>query len=183
MKNTKNIKNTKKIVLSSLCASLGVVCLYLGVFLNVMDMTAALLASFLVLFCFLEMGYGYAIAVYAITSILALILLPNASPAWMFILLFGYMPISKFGFERIFKKIAWLPKIFVFNIFYTITVFLGGALLGFTAENQFGIPSYAVYFAFFALGNVLYVLSDILYTRLVRLYMVKIRDKIHKYFK
>jgi len=178
----KNIKNTKKIVLTSLCASFGVVCLYLGVFLNVMDMTAAMLASFLVLFCFLEMGYGYAFAVYFIISVLSLILLPNASPAWMFILLFGYMPISKFGFERIFKRLAWIPKICLFNIFYSVTIFVGGALLGFTAENQFGIPSYSVYLIFFALGNLLYFLSDILYARLVRFYMIRIRDKIHKYF-
>lgn len=183
MKNTKNIKNTKKIVLSSLCASMGVICLYLGVFLNVMDMTAALIASLLVLFCFLEMGYGYAVAVYAMISVLSLILLPNSSPAWMFILLFGYMPISKFGCERIFKKFAWLPKVLVFNIFYALIIFGGGAMLGFTAENQFQIPPYLVYLSFFALGNILYVLTDILYARLVRLYMVKIRDKIHKYFK
>ena len=177
------MKTTKKTVLSSLCASLGVIFLYLGVFFNVMDMTAALIASFLVLFCLMEMGYGYAFAVYLMISILSLILLPNASPAWMFILLFGHMPISKFGFERIFKKMAWIPKLLLFNALYAIVVFLGGALLGFTTENQFGIPSYAVYIGFFILGDILYVLCDILYTRLVRLYIVKIRDRIRKYLK
>ncbi|MBQ3490677.1 MAG: hypothetical protein IJA86_08815 [Clostridia bacterium] len=177
------MKNTKKAVLSSLCASLGVVCLYLGVLINVMDMTAALLASFLVLFCLMEMGYGYAFAVYAMISVLSLILLPNASPAWMFILLFGYIPISKFGFERIFKTFAWLPKLFLFNAFYAAMIFLGGSLLGFTTENQFGIPPYAVYTAFFVFGNLLYLLCDILYARLVRFYIVKIRDKIRKYLK
>jgi hypothetical protein len=116
-------------------------------------------------------------------SILSLILLPNASPAWMFILIFGHMTISKFGFERIFKKIAWIPKLLLFNALYAIVVFLGGALLGFTTENQFGIPPYAVYIGFFVLGDVLYVLCDILYTRLVRLYIVRIRDRIRKYLK
>ena len=177
------MKNTKKAVLSSLCASLGVVCLYMGVFFNVMDMTAALLASFLVLFCLMEMGYGYAIAVYAMISVLSLVLLPNASPAWMFILLFGYIPISKFGFERIFKKFAWLPKLLLFNALYAVTIFLGGSLLGFTTENQFGIPPYVVYIVFFACGNLIYLLCDVLYGRLVRFYIVKIRDKIRKYLK
>lgn len=177
------MKTTKKTVLSSLCASLGVVCLYLGVFFNVMDMTAALLASVLVLFCLMEMGYGYAFAVYAMISILSLILLPSASPAWMFVLIFGYMPISKFGFERIFRKFAWIPKLLLFNALYAVVVFWGGALLGFTTENQFGIPPHAVYVGFFVLGDVLYVLCDILYARLVRLYIVKIRDRIRKYLK
>ena len=177
------MKNTKKTVLASLCASLGVICLYLGVFFNIMDMTAAMIASFLVLFCLMEMGYAYAFAVYFIISILSLILLPNTSPAWMFILLFGYIPISKFGFERIFKKIAWIPKLLLFNALYAAVIFLGGAFLGFTTENQFGIPPYVVYIVFFLSGNFLYLLCDILYERLVRLYIVKIRDRIRKYLK
>ena len=177
------MKNTKKTVLSSLCASLGVICLSLGAFFNIMDMTAALIASFLVLFCLMEMGYGYAFAVYAMISILSLILLPNASPAWMFILLFGYIPISKFGFERIFKKIAWVPKLILFNAFYAAMIFLGGAFFGFTTENQFGIPPYVINGLFFVSGNLLYVLCDILYTRLTRLYIVKLRDRIRKYLK
>ena len=177
------MKKTKKIVLTSLCASLGVICLYLGVFMNIMDMTAALIASFLVLFCFLEMGYKSAFAVYAMISFLSLILLPNASPAWMFLLIFGYMPISKFGFERIFKKLAWIPKFCLFNVLYAITIFCGSALLGFTTENQFGIPPYGIYIIFFILGNIICLLSDILYARLVRFYMVKIRDRFRKYLK
>ena len=75
------MKNTKKIAIASLCGSLGVIFLYLGVILNVLDMTAALLSSVLVLFCVLELGYGYAFAVYAIISVLSLLLLPNPSPA------------------------------------------------------------------------------------------------------
>ena len=95
------MKHTKKIAIASLCGSLGVICLYLGVILNVLDMTAALLASLLVLFCVLELGYGYAFSVYAIISLLSLLLLPNPSPAWMFIALFGYVPITKFFLENL----------------------------------------------------------------------------------
>lgn len=177
------MKTTKKTVLSSLCASLGVICLYLGVFFNVMDMTAALIASFIVLFCLMEMGYRYAFSVYAMISILSLILLPNASPAWMFILIFGYIPISKFGFERIFKKFAWFPKLILFNTLYAAVVFGGGAVLGFTTENQFGIPPYTIYLLFFVFGDLLYVLCDILYVRLAHFYIIKIRHRIRKYLK
>ena len=109
------MKNTKKIAIASLCGSLGVIGLYLGVILNVLDMTAALLSSMLVLFCVLELGYGYAFAVYAIISVLSLLLLPNPSPAWMFIALFGYIPITKFLLEKYLKKLAWIPKILFFT--------------------------------------------------------------------
>ena len=105
------MRNTKKIALASLCAALGTIFLSLGFLINVMDMSAALLASALVLFSLLEMGYGYAFLVFSVISALSLMLMPQASAAWMFLLLFGYMPISKFGFERICKKHAWMAWI------------------------------------------------------------------------
>lgn len=177
------MKQTKKIAISSLCASLGVVFLYLGVIISVMDMTAALLASVLVLFCVVEMGYAYAFSVYAIISVLSLLLLPNPSPAWMFIAAFGYIPIMKFGFEKIFKKFAWIPKLLLFNLLYALLIILGGELLGFTVENTFGIPPYAMYIAFFVAGDLLYVICDILYARLVWFYMARLRERIKKYLK
>ena len=177
------MRSTKKIALASLCAALGVVCLSIGAFLNVLDMSAALLASFFVMFCLMEMGYGYAFSVFAVISVLALILLPNASPAWMFILLFGYMPITKFGFEHLFKRGAWIPKLLLFNGFYAVVIFLFGELLGFTAENSFGISPQIIYVAFFAIGNFMYILCDILYGRLARLYLRKLRDRIRRYLK
>lgn len=177
------MKQTKKIAIASLCGSLGVIFLYLGVILNVLDMTAALLASMLVLFCVMELGYAYAFGVYAVISVLSLLLLPNPSPAWMFIALFGYIPITKFGFEKRMKKLAWIPKILLFNLSFAAVLFLGGEVLGFTTENQFGISPLGIYIAFFILGNFLYLMCDILYGRLVRLYILRYRGRIKKYLK
>ena len=177
------MRKTKKLSLASLCAALGVVFLSLGVLLEVLDMTAALTASFVVLFCLLEMGFGWALAVYAVISVLSLILIPGASAAWTFLLLFGYMPISKFGFERLCKKIAWIPKLVLFNALYAVMIFLLGELLGFTVENAFGIPPVAVYIAFFAIGNLLYIVCDILYGRLAMIYIVRFRHRFSKYLK
>jgi len=177
------MRTTKKIALASLCAALGVVCLSIGMLLDVMDMTAALLASFLVLFCLMEMGYGYAFLVFCVISALSLILLPSASVSWMFLLLFGYMPIAKFGLERVFRKFAWLPKLILFNAVYAAMIFLLGGVFGFTAENSFGIPVQIVYAAFFAVGNLMYLLCDILYGRLVRIYMARFRERIRRHLK
>jgi hypothetical protein len=146
-------------------------------------MTAALLSSVLVLFCVLELGYGYAFAVYAIISVLSLLLLPNPSPAWMFIALFGYIPITKFLLEKYLKKLAWIPKLALFNLLFAAVIFLGGEVLGFSTENQFGISAKGVYIAFFIVGNFLYVMCDILYGRLTLLYFLRFRDKIKKYLK
>ena len=178
------MRKTKKLALSSLCAALGVVFLSVGAFLEVLDMSAALLASFLVLFCFLEMGYRYAFSVFAVTALLALMLLPQTTAPWMFALLFGYMPVSKFGFEKLCGKIlSWIPKLILFNAVWAVMIFLLGALLGFTTENPFGIPPYAIYIAFFAVGDLMYVVCDVLYVRLARVYMVRFRERFARYLK
>ena len=178
------MRKTKKLALASLCAALGAVFLSVGALLNVMDMTAALLASFLVLFCLLEMGYRFALAVFAVTALLSIILMPQNTAPWMFLLLFGHMPISKFGFEKLCGRVfSWIPKLLLFNAVFAAMIFLLGELLGFTAENAFGIPPYAVYIAFFAIGNLTYLLCDILYGRLARLYMFKFRERFARYLK
>ncbi len=178
-----DMKQTKRISLSALCASLGVVFLYLGSVLDVLDMSAAILASFLVLFCVLELGYGYAGMTYLVISVLSLLLLPNKSPAILFVGLFGYVPISKFFFEKKMRKIAWLPKILIFNLLFGAIVYFGASLMGFETDNALGIPPFVFYIVYFVLANLVYILCDILFTRLARLYFYRFRDKIRKYLK
>ncbi len=177
------MKKTKLLSLSALCAALGVVVLYLGSMLDVLDMSAAILASFLVLFCTLELGYGYAGAVYGVITLLALLLLPNKAPALLFAGLFGYVPITKFFFEQKMKKLTWLLKILIFNLFFGAMVFLGAKALGFSTENTLGIPPYVYNIAYFVLANGVYILYDILLARLSRIYFYKYREKIRKYLK
>ncbi len=177
------MKKTKLVSLSSLCAALGVVFLYLGSMLDVLDMSAAVLASVIVLFCVLELGYGYAGMVYLTVTVLSLLLLPNKSPAILFAGLFGYVPISKFYLEKKLKAFAWLPKILVFNLIFALVIWFFAETMGFTTENTFGIPPVVYYIAYFVLANVVYILCDILYARLSRLYFCRLRDRIKKYLK
>ena len=177
------MRKTKRISIAALCASLGVIFLYLGSVLSVLDMSASILASMLVLFCVLELGYGYSGMVYLVITILSLLLLPNKSAAILFDGLFGYAPITKFFFEKKMKRFAWIPKIFVFDSIFAITVFFGAELMGFSTENTFGIPPFVFYIAYFVLANIICVICDILYGRLSRLYFYRYRDKIRKYLK
>ncbi len=177
------MKKTKKISLAALCAALGVICLYLGSMVEILDMSAALLASVFVCFCVWELGFGYGGTVYLIISLLALLLLPQKSPAILFALLFGYIPITKFFFEKIPQVFSWICKLLLFNLMFGAVVFLGAELLGFTTENAFGIPAFVFYIGYFVLANAVYVLCDILFARLARVYFFRVREKIQKYLK
>ncbi len=177
------MRKAKLLSVLALMSALGVICLYLGAILDVLDMSAAVLAAVLVLFCVLEFGYGYAGMVYLVISVLALLVLPNKSPALLFAGLFGYVPITKFFFEHKLGKLSWLPKLLVFDLIFSVIVLFGAELMGFTAENSFGIPPYVIYVLYFIFANTIYVLCDILFARLSRIYFLRFREKIHKYLK
>ncbi len=146
-------------------------------------MSAAILTAMLVLFAVLELGFGYAGTVYLVTSVLAFLVLPMKTPAVFFAGLFGLIPITKFFFDRKLGRLSWIPKLIIFNALFLAIVFLGAELVGFTAENIWGIPPYAIYIAYFVFANLVYVLCDILFARLARLYFFKFRERIKKYLK
>ena len=177
------MKKTKKIVLSSICAALGVVCLYLGSLLELLDMTAAVAASVLVLFAVLEIGSGYAASVYALISLLGLLLLPNISPAVFFLLMFGYVPMTKFFFEKHLGKFSWAAKLLLYNALMLLLTVFGAELVGFSTENDFGIAPQIVFAVYVFLANFVYVVCDILYKRLSLLYLKRFREKIYKFLK
>ena len=92
-----------------LCA-LGVVLLLLGSVIEVMDIAMAALASLLCIFAVIEYGGAAPWLVFSVTGVLSLILLPNKTPAAMYVVFLGYYPIIKEKLERLKKPIAWVLK-------------------------------------------------------------------------
>ena len=101
-------------------SALGVVLLYLGSFVEIMDMAMAAIASFAVIITVIEYGKGAPWAVYGVTSILSLILLPQKTPAAFYALFFGFYPIIKEKIERKSKILRWVIKEVVFNICFAL---------------------------------------------------------------
>ena len=159
--------------------AISVVVLYLGSVFEIMDLSISCAASVTVLFCVVELGGKYAFAVYAATSVLSLILVPNKWIAVYFIMFFGIMPITKKLFEKTGKILSWGLKIAAFNAeifaFYFIAL-----KLDFFAENEKALPYLLV---MLVLANVSFVLADILYTLLFRIYDKKYRARIRKFLK
>ena len=81
-------KSTKKLTVAAvLCAATFVVMLVGSIF-DVMDLSAAALASFAVIFAVIELGGAYPVLVWLVTSSAAMLLLPNKLPAIYFALFF-----------------------------------------------------------------------------------------------
>lgn len=173
------MKLTKKITLCAMLASLGVVILYIGSFLDVLDMSVSFMASVIIMFCMAEMGYAASFAVYAVISVISFLILPQKWIAVYFTFFFGPWPITKRLFERTGRVVSWVLKFVFFNAELVAFYFVSSAL-GFFEDNKF---SKVILAAAFVLVNIVFLLSDILYGKLYRIYMVKYRQRIKKFLK
>ncbi|MBR2353369.1 MAG: hypothetical protein IKA76_02575, partial [Clostridia bacterium] len=80
-------EKTKRLTTCAMLAALGVVLLWLGSMIEVVDISMAVIASLLCVFAVIEYGGGAPWMVFATTSLLSLLLLShNRAPAMMYLL-------------------------------------------------------------------------------------------------
>ena len=83
-------KRTKYLTVSAMLSALGVVLLGIGALVEVLDVTTAIAASFLIIYAVIELGGVYPWLIWLVTSSLALILLPQKTPALFYALFAGF---------------------------------------------------------------------------------------------
>jgi len=153
-------------------SALSVALLYLGTVIEVFDMTAAVIASFLCVVAVIEYGGSAPWLVYAVTSVLSLLILPNKMPAFMYAVFFGIYPIIKEKLEKHLNRwVAWVVKEIIFNA--TIFAIIAASKWLFHLEDSpmgFDI-------AFIVLAEVALVLYDIAMTGIITVYIYKIRKR------
>lgn len=178
MKSNVKIKSAKRVALSAILCTLGVLFLYMGSVLEILDLTMGALASVIVIFSVIEMGGKSPYLIYAVTSVLSLLLLPNKFPAILYLAFAGIYPILKEKFERLHFIIAWILKLSVFNTSLLVLIFFSAYL--------FHIPDTELDFTWivFGLGNATFILYDVAITKVITFYMIKIRNmlKLKNYF-
>ena len=161
---------TKKLAFSAIVTALAVVFLYVGALFDVLDLSAAALASICVLWIMAEFGTRWALAVYAAASILALLLLPVQLPAVLFAGLLGYYPPLKALYERKLHGILqWVAKLLTLNA----AVFVMILVVRYVAAE-------ALWFEVLLLvtANIVFVIYDIALTRLMRAYVLVWRKRL-----
>lgn len=153
--------------------ALGVILLYLGSIIEIADISMAVIASLFCVFAVIEYGGSAPWLVFGVTSVLALVLLPQKSPAVMYVLFFGYYPILKERFEKMRTLVSWICKEAVFNIaLAAIIVCLKFVLLTYT-----DVPL-AMYVIAIVLCEAVFVLYDIALSRLISFYVYKLRKRL-----
>ena len=168
-----NREKTRRLAVCAMLSALGVVLLYLGALVEVIDISMAVVASMLCVFAVIEYSGAYPWMIFGVTGILSILLLPNKTPAAMYLAFFGFYPIIKAKLEGLPKVLSWVLKEIVFNIALAVMMVL--VMFVFTVgETEVGFVYIAV---FVLLCEFAFVLYDIALTRLISLYIFKLRHR------
>ncbi len=166
-------KKTKTLTFTALLVALTVVLLYIASVLPTSRIGVTTIAGLLVASAVIEYGVGAGLSCFAVSAVLAAIIIPLKSVVLLYVLFFGCYPIIKSLIERMKNRAAeWALKLLVFNAALTVLYFLwrSGFLIGIE-------PNMAAAAAFYAVCNVFFALYDIAFTRLAQFYISKIHIK------
>lgn len=166
----------KRLTVCAMLSALGVTLAYLGSLVELLDLCTAAFCAMLVIPVVIEYEKGYPWGIYAATSVLSLLLLPNKLPAVVY-LLFGYYPIVKAYLERMRPLWCRLLKELLY-VAVTVAVLLASDLL---VGTEVMPPWYHV--TVFALAIVTLNIFDVALTRLITLYVMKYRPRISKWMR
>ena len=164
------MKNTKTLTVASLMAAFCVAIMSLGSLMESLDFSLSMLAGLVVMILSSEYGDRVAVAVFAVAGILSL-LLPLKTPALFFLALFGWYPIVQKKIHMLSPVICRLVKTLIFNAAMGLFLWLSAFITGIA-------DSVTVYAILFVLGNVCFVMYDVLLDRFLIWYIVKLRPRL-----
>ncbi len=174
----------KRIVICGVLVALSVIIMYLGSAIEVLDLTMSAIVSLLVVVIVIEMGYSYAWLAYFATSILALLLLYQKSPAIFYFCFMGYYPILKSYVERIGSGVLrWIIKLVIGNaaIAFMVATVLAFINWGFVKIEDYSDFTGGMLIVTYALGLAAFIMYDVALTKLITLYFRMIRDRLKIY--
>lgn len=167
-------EKTKKLTVCAMLAALGVVFLWIGSVIEVADISMAVLASLLCVFAVIEYGGSAPWLVFSVTGVLSCLLLPQKTPAVLYVLLFGYYPILKEKIERLSKPIAWIVKEAVFQVALLLLLFLSHWLM-----LSAGAQPVVLYVILILLAEIVFPIYDLALTKLISFYVYRLRKRFH----
>ena len=163
------MRKTKYIAFSAMMSALGTVILFLGSLIEIMDLTAVLVASVCIFVCGYEMGIK-AMPVYVVTAVISFLVLPSKLVAVEYAL-FGIYPILKIFFDKAKKPLSWLFKV----LYILVSVSADILLMFFVFMLQ---DAWYIEVLFLVLGTAAFIIYDVALSRLTLLYKYNLRHRL-----
>ncbi|MBR2731336.1 MAG: hypothetical protein IKD72_05045 [Clostridia bacterium] len=177
------MKQSSKCALGGIVAALSAAMMILVAVIPFLTYALPAVAGALIVFIVIEIDKKWAFGVYAVVSVLALLLVPDKEVAVMYVAFFGYYPILKAAAEaRCGAALSWVIKIAVFLGSMMLAYVLMINLMGVTIDEMEDFGVWAVPLLL-GIGTVAFILYDVVLTKLVTLYLMKFRKYFRRYFK
>lgn len=169
--------SAERMALGGTLAALAVVIMTLGGVIPLATFCCPILACFLLIPVLDACGRKIAWVWYAAVAILSVLLCPDKEAAGVFLFL-GYYPICKPVLDKLPKAFRWVCKAILFNmavvVMYAVLIFL----MGMDAIGaEFREAGTVMLVVMLLMGNVTFLLVDILLGRLTLIYQRKKRKK------
>ena len=174
------MKASVKVSLGGVVAALGLVLLLITSIIPFGTYAFPAFAGILLVLLVFNLGYGYAFGVYAVTAVLAFLLVSDKEAALYYTIFLGYYPILKGLIERIRSRIIqYIIKLALFNCCMIGAFYIGLTLLS-VPEDSFRLFGVYLPWVFLLIGNGIFVLYDVCITRLVTIYRIKWHNRLNK---
>ena len=164
----------KMIALCGIFYAAELVILYLSSVFQILDLVIAAMTIAFTVVLLVEYGKKPVVVVYAVVSLLALLIVPHKFSPLCYICFMGGYPIIKPYFDRLPKVVGYILKLLYFNgsyyILYAIVSYF--ALL----DDIFGIGT-PMFFVPMAAANVAFLLCDYVISVMTALYIKVLRKK------
>ncbi len=168
-----NNQTAKQLALGGVLAALAVVLLLLGGVIPIGTYIAPMLASLPLIVLLAELPKGLCLGWYAVVAILGVMLCPDKETAFVFVFL-GWYPVAKPALDRLPRLPRIAAKLLVFNL--AVAALYALLILVFRLEalvQEAKETGLALLLVLLVLGNVTFLLYDILLNRLTVLYRIK----------
>lgn len=174
---------SSKVALGGVAAALSILFMILAGVTSTLVYAIPMFVGALLLVLVIETGKGFATAVYVAVSVISLLILGNKEAAVMYVAFFGYYPIIKSFLEKHLKPVlCWVIKYIIFNIAMVASYFAVTKIFMISFEDVEAFGKWALPLLLLA-GNVVFVMYDVLLTRLVTIYFYRWQKYIKRVFK
>ena len=93
------MKITKKLALTAILCAAALALLFISAFLESITVSLSAAAGLFIAVIFVECGLKHSVLAYVTVSVLALLVVPEKTAVYMFLMFFWYYPIYKTSFE------------------------------------------------------------------------------------
>lgn len=148
---------SRRMATCGMLTALSVVLMLLGSVLGVLVYACPMFAALAIQYVRGEYGPRYALAMFAATGLVALMLVPDLEMSAVYLGIVGWYPVLKPVLDKCSRVVQWLCKLLVFNL---ALVLVYRVLLGVMGADRLGLGMGLELLVSLVMGNVLFVLYD-----------------------